>query len=474
MKSVATAILGLLFAGSASAQSPGTLNLIGPSTTPGAPAITRVDQMNGPINAALAPKADAANGVLTTPTITGGTIFGTPISGAPGSFTTLSASDTFTGITGLFTTLSASGALSGATAAISSTAAIGGALTLGAGGSGSQSIVASGTGNMSVQMGGSSSVMNVKNSGGTSVLQIGGSGNAVAVQTQLTLPGKVWVGPTTGANAALFSNSTWSGSPGGNISASLNQLQMSEGILVGSGGELNGMSITLNTNAAGFTGQRHALTVIQGITAAPAGNGGTYTALNTKINASVNVGGTGLTAVDSAGSVFGINPVAHLASGATFWGQIVGGEIDTWVEAGASVVDKIGFQIIDVAGSVVQGARDDVALSLNNQYDPSSSTGFKVGLGIGRSGGKFPVSTNGTLIFGTGNVSSPGFTIANGIDWSLGTATGNWVNLGGVFTITGAGVASAAGYKVGATAGVACSGSPTGSFASVGGIVTHC
>ena len=35
-------------------------------------------------------------------------------------------------------------------------------------------------------------------------------------------------------------------------------------------------------------------------------------------------------------------------------------------------------------------------------------------------------------------------------------------------------VASGKVYQIGGVNGVACSGSPTGSFASVGGIVTHC
>ena len=61
----------LLTAGSAVAQSPGTLNLLGPSTTPGAPQITSVGQLNAPINAALAAKADALNGTLTNPTLAG-------------------------------------------------------------------------------------------------------------------------------------------------------------------------------------------------------------------------------------------------------------------------------------------------------------------------------------------------------------------------------------------------------------------
>lgn len=48
----------LLLAAPAFAQSPGTVNLIGPSTTPGAPRIVRADQINTAVNDALRLKAD--------------------------------------------------------------------------------------------------------------------------------------------------------------------------------------------------------------------------------------------------------------------------------------------------------------------------------------------------------------------------------------------------------------------------------
>lgn len=90
-------LLAFFLSGPARAQSPGTLAIHGPSNTPGAAQITKIDQINAPINTVLTAKADASGGVLTNPAITGGTIAGTPISGAPGAFTTFSASGAVSG-----------------------------------------------------------------------------------------------------------------------------------------------------------------------------------------------------------------------------------------------------------------------------------------------------------------------------------------------------------------------------------------
>jgi hypothetical protein len=64
----------------AGAQTPGTLNLTGPSTTPGAPQLTP-QALNGAINAQLGIKFDAINGVATNPTLNG-TIAGTGLPAA--------------------------------------------------------------------------------------------------------------------------------------------------------------------------------------------------------------------------------------------------------------------------------------------------------------------------------------------------------------------------------------------------------
>jgi hypothetical protein len=107
------------------------------------------------------------------------------------------------------------------------------------------------------------------------------------------------------------------------------------------------------------------------------------------------------------------------------------------------ILDRVGYQIVDVTGSTYgqQAARTDVALSLGNQYGPGANLGFKVGLTFGSVGAFPPVATNGTLIYGTGNVGA-GFTVANGIDWHLGTFTNlSWND--GINTMGPAGITSA-------------------------------
>jgi hypothetical protein len=136
------------------------------------------------------------------------------------------------------------------------------------------------------------------------------------------------------------------------------------------------------------------------------------------------------------------------------------------------MMDKIGAQIVDLTGSVTHGARDDVALSLNNNFSPSSTAGYAIGFEFGRGGGNLPVRTNGTLIYAQDAGGS--FTVANGIDFHLGSATGNWFQFGSVASLSGAGALNVASYSVAGTAGVTCSGAPTASFASTNGIVTHC
>jgi hypothetical protein len=152
-----------------------------------------------------------------------------------------------------------------------------------------------------------------------------------------------------------------------------------------------------------------------------------YTGLTGKCNMAATDTPTG------GSTCFGGNLVATIGGSAmspVTAAGIVGLEVDTGENAGAVVTDRVGLQVVDTnTGGSPQASRDDVALTLNNQYGPSATLGFMVGLEFGRSGGNFPVYTGGTLIYGQA-ASGGTWTVANGIDWHLGTFTGNSWNDG--------------------------------------------
>lgn len=441
------AVLGLLFATSAHAQSIGSLNLAGPSTTPGAPQITSVLQLNGPINTALMDKADATNGVLTTPTISGGTMAGTAISGSSGLFTTL-------GTTGIGTFGAATGNQVGILPQ------------------------ATGTSPMIQSQGIDANLDLILNPKGTGVVRSGTSkilrGGHLSSRPDLN-GGTTWASNNSGEGISnLFVIGGVTGSTGTGTAAFNYFAISSDNVNCSTAGGhfCSAFEIDHNFGGAAMHGARNGLNVAISLTATSANTGaggGYYVGGQFTTRGTVNDNGTSLA---PAGLIFGLNPVAGITSAATFYQQVSAMEADIFAAAGSSVAVKVGTQIVQTANDAVQGSIDDVAFSLNNQV---GAVGWQNGLEFGRYGGSFPVSTTGTLIYGQG-ITGTGWTVANGIDWNLGTATGNWLNLGGVFTVTGAGVASATAYKVGSTAGVTCAANTVTLLTLVvaNGIVTHC
>jgi hypothetical protein len=299
-----------------------------------------------------------------------------------------------------------------------------GTLTLGPGGSSGQQITGSGTGNFVLQLGGSSSLFVVKNNTGNILLTAGASTPVLTTFAPLQLRNgaQVWSGTSISTNASLFTNNSWTGTSGistGNLA--LNLLQSTDGVLAGTNGTLVALNVTHSAATAGWTGTRQAGMFILNLTAQSGNLSGSYSALNTKANAVVSEGGTGVTPTTSAGFVYGLNTVSHTAPAATNYAQLVGYELNTWAEAGSSMMDKIGMQIVDITGSVVQGARDDQALSFNNQAVPNgvNGIGWKVLIGVGRLGGAAPLDpVNGWIMKcvptgGTGNILGAG-----GIDFT--------------------------------------------------------
>jgi len=280
--------------------------------------------------------------------------------------------------------------------------------------------------NLTVTSGGAANPMLFKlgpNGGGAIILKLGGTSNDIEPQTDVALPGGTWGAGTLANNVApIYQNTTFSGSTTDAQAAFGAFLQQTDN----SSNTQNGSGLTENLilNGSGVVGWR--------------GAGVFNLLINSATGNTSSMGYTGLTgkcylgATDAitGASCFGANFVATVGAGVTAGGN-VGLEVDTWEQAGAIVTDRVGEQIVDVQGSTfgTQASRDDVALSLNNQYAPSSTLGFKTGLEFGRVGGNFPVSTAGTLIGAQGAFGSR-FTVSNGIDWHLGTFTGNTWNDG--------------------------------------------
>lgn len=139
--------------------------------------------------------------------------------------------------------------------------------------------------------------------------------------------------------------------------------------------------------------------------------------IRTTAVSSFNQGGTALDA-NSNGALWGSNFVVQALSGATFLRGVTGMEIDVQVASGASALDKIGLQIVQLTGDIGQGFRDDAALSFNNQAGP----GWDTIIGIGRSIGTFPCNSGTTIIGALPNTTTslaPKYQAKYGVDFRL-------------------------------------------------------
>lgn len=313
-----------------------------------------------------------------------------------------------------------------------------------------------------IQAPAASSQIAVKNAPAGGILMLmGGSSNDIIPMTNIHLQGGTWgSGPLINNLPPIFQNATFAGTNAGAavaFGAFLQQVDQSIATNAFGYGVLEHLSVNGSNSLGGRTAGQFNLDILL------SGNADRveWVGLGSKCNLMHSGGGQD--------SCFGENPVGHVGPGVTAW-TVVGGEANTWIEAGATVLDKFGWAIVDTLGSI-QATEDNIGLTINNQYEPSSTVGHTVGIEFGKTGGHFPVSTTGTMIYGQ-ELGQHAWTVANGIDWHLGTATGNWLKFDNVFTVTGAGAVSASAYSVGATAGVTCSGSIPS--ASVSGIVTAC
>lgn len=276
---------------------------------------------------------------------------------------------------------------------------------------------------------------------GSVMLQVGGTAVAVSPNVPLQLkPGWVWDSGTYNT-APISQNATFTGSTTAASAAFglfLEQTDRSSNTgAMGSNGSF-GLVEWLTLDGPGVTGHRRAGQFKLDVKS---------TTANTGFEAYVGLGGAcNLLATDGSGqsSCIAMNPSATVAPGVTAAG-IAGMEVNTQVDPSATVLQRIGFHVVDViglngAGYGGYGTQDDVGIDIDNQYEPTSTLGFRVGQSFGRYGGHFPIIPTGTMIAAQGN-NGGGFTVGNGIDWGLGTASGNWLNFGSVYQVTGDGFA---------------------------------
>jgi hypothetical protein len=208
------------------------------------------------------------------------------------------------------------------------------------------------------------------------------------------------------------------------------------GCLIAGSGVANGTVITANISGSG-TGSTWTVSPSQTtgtIATAGTNNSMQYVGVFGKCNLLATDGSSG-----SYATCFGMNAVGHVKAGVSA-SQVVGAEVDTWTETTSVVQDRIGVQIVDVTGTTYgsQATRDDVAFSINSQYATDSGLGYKIGIEFGRNGSNgIGVATNGTLMYAQGNGGATA-TVANGLDWSKLTFTGNAINVSGLI-VTGAG-----------------------------------
>ena len=137
----------------------------------------------------------------------------------------------------------------------------------------------------------------------------------------------------------------------------------------------------------------------------------------------------------SGNIIYGTNPTAGLNAGATGSWSVVGEEIDVRAVTGSTPLALTGLTIVTVGGHAVHGSNNiDSAIAIGNQ--PGTSTGWDYGLRFGGPGTAFPFVSGDTLHYAY--PSTGGLTIANGVDFSNLTFTGNaWKSTGS--TIDGSG-----------------------------------
>ena len=104
-----------------------------------------------------------------------------------------------------------------------------------------------------------------------------------------------------------------------------------------------------------------------------------------------------------------------MSTGANFFVNVTGTEIDVDADAGTSPLGKVGLNITTIGTDGAQGTGTDAAFLIGSVI---GSPGWKNGIQLSNYNGAFPISNTGT-VFSIGTAG----TVGNGIDLSLLTCT---------------------------------------------------
>ncbi|MBS0558418.1 MAG: hypothetical protein JSR21_00005, partial [Proteobacteria bacterium] len=337
---------------------------------------------------------------------TGGTMTGALVMGA----NTLSGSAvSFTGgtIDGVALGATSPSTIKGTTGTFTGTLSIASTINLG-------TAVPGGANTVIQTANGSNIVLNPQGSG-----QVAINANATAYSLGFSQP-RTWSG---GLEQGLLTfNSTWSGTnSSANPTALFGFFQAGVSVASSGGSDIYGIYSALNSNATTTKGNIVGINSEVSISSPTANGsakpGATYSAGNFQVDFLSNDNGSPGTPV---GLATAMSVVMHWGPGATNTGGGSSIEVDIFAESGSSLQDKIGVLIANLIGDAVLGSRDNYALC----FDGGGGTvGWPALIGVGRKGGKNPLSSNGWVMAFTGTGGTGPVAGAGGLDFTNFTPT---------------------------------------------------
>lgn len=262
-----------------------------------------------------------------------------------------------------------------------------------------------------------------------SLIEAGGAGNIGNL-------GGIVITPTANTTNQGFSITQSGGGTPGNF-FDYNRITInSDNVATGNPTISAGLGIIMTTGGANVNGPRSGIRSTISLKTAQ-GTAADVSAIAGQAWAYVNDGGTN-TGVGALGTIWGVNPAAHLLSGATNYLSVVGGEVDVGILTGASANSRIGWSIVGQGD--LPAAVTDAAIQFG-----ATSKSWEDALILSDRNGLAPLTNTGCVICTDGSA----HTIGNGIDLSSYTITGNFLKSAG-FSINGAGVIQYAASTAGA------------------------